>query len=150
MKRISILLLCLTSLFAVSAQAQNSLLGGRIGAKDPVTLAEFYKSVFGLYQVDQFNFQDGGIEVMLNFGSTEAEAKANTNAEIVLFPRPSDDVEDDIPHLIFNVSDIKAVTMAIKDHGGTMDREPFPLGGGMMIGIAKDPAGNQIELIQRP
>ena len=40
---------------------------------------------------------------------------------------------------------------AVQAAGGTMDREPMPFGNtGIVIGIAADPAGNRIELIQRP
>jgi len=40
---------------------------------------------------------------------------------------------------------------AIKAAGGSVDGEPRPYGNtGIVIGIAVDPAGNRIELIQRP
>jgi predicted enzyme related to lactoylglutathione lyase len=43
-----------------------------------------------------------------------------------------------------------ATVAAIKAAGGTMQGEPRPFGTtGIMIGIAIDPAGNQVELIQR-
>jgi predicted enzyme related to lactoylglutathione lyase len=40
---------------------------------------------------------------------------------------------------------------AVKAAGGTMTGEPRPFGnGGTILGFAVDPAGNRIELIQRP
>jgi predicted enzyme related to lactoylglutathione lyase len=43
-----------------------------------------------------------------------------------------------------------ATVAAIKAAGGSMDGEPRPFGtSGVLIGIAVDPAGNRIELIQR-
>jgi predicted enzyme related to lactoylglutathione lyase len=44
-----------------------------------------------------------------------------------------------------------ATVAAIKAAGGSMDGEPRPFGNSRVtIGIAVDPAGNRIELIQRP
>ena len=43
-----------------------------------------------------------------------------------------------------------ATVAAIKAAGGTMDGEPRPVRNtGIVIGIAADPAGNRMELIQR-
>jgi len=88
----------------------------------------------------------------LNFGATEAAAKANTGPQVVLMPRPSDDIADTMPHLIFNVDDIHQAMAAIKTAGGVMQTETpvsIPDGGAtIMIAIARDPAGNPLELIQ--
>jgi len=65
--------------------------------------------------------------------------------------RDNDDLKDPIAHVILNVKDMKATVAAIKAAGGSMDGEPRPYGNtGIVIGIAVDPAGNRIELIQRP
>ena len=78
-------------------------------------------------------------------------AKANKAEPVVIMPRDSDDIKDSVPHLIFNVKDMKATVAAIKANGGSMQGDPRPFGNtGMMIGIAIDPVGNRIELIQRP
>jgi predicted enzyme related to lactoylglutathione lyase len=48
------------------------------------------------------------------------------------------------------VTDMTATVAAIKSAGGAMDGEPRPFRNtGIVIGIATDPAGNRIELIQR-
>ena len=92
----------------------------------------------------------GGAEVFVNFGATADAAKANTSGPVVLMHRDSDDVKDPIAHVIFNVSDMNATVAAIKAAGGTMTGEPRPFRNtGIVIGIAVDPAGNRIELIQR-
>ncbi len=63
--------------------------------------------------------------------------------------RASDDAKDDIPHIVLNVTDMKATVAAVKAAGGKMAREPFAYGNsGIQIGMALDPAGNQIEMIQ--
>ena len=65
--------------------------------------------------------------------------------------RDSDAVKDPIAHVILNVTDMAATVAAIKAAGGSMDGEPRPFRNtGIVIGIAIDPAGNRIELIQRP
>jgi len=44
-----------------------------------------------------------------------------------------------------------ATVAAIKAAGGSMDGDARPYGNtGIVIGIAIDPAGNRLELIQRP
>ena len=93
----------------------------------------------------------GGPEVFVNFGATLDAAKGNKSQPIVIMHRDSDDVKDPIAHVILNVKDMTATVAAIKAAGGSMAGDPRPYGNtGMVIGIAIDPAGNRLELIQRP
>ena len=93
----------------------------------------------------------GGPEIFVNFGATVEAAKANRGLPIVIMHRDSDAVKDPIAHVIMNVTDMTATVSAIKAAGGSMQGDPRPFGNtGIVIGIAIDPAGNQIELIQRP
>ena len=56
-----------------------------------------------------------------------------------------------LAHVILNVSDMSATVAAITAAGGSMAGDPRPFRNtGVVIGIAVDPAGNRIELIQRP
>ena len=65
--------------------------------------------------------------------------------------RDSDATKDPIAHVILNVTDMNATVAAIKAAGGSLDGDPRPFRNtGIVIGIAVDPAGNRIELIQRP
>ena len=94
---------------------------------------------------------NNGMEVMLNFGDTVAAAKANPAAQIVILHRDSDEQKDAMAHLIFNVTDIQATAAAITAAGGKMERAPFVFGNtGITIGLAVDPAGNHIEMLQQP
>ncbi|HTB16830.1 MAG TPA: VOC family protein [Bryobacteraceae bacterium] len=137
-------------LFASAAPAQVTLNSVRIGAKDSVALAKFYQSAFGMQEVNRIN-TPGGPEVFVNFGATVDTAKANKSEPIVIMHRDSDDVKDPIAHVILNVKDMAATVAAIKAAGGSMTGDPRPFGNtGVVIGIAIDPAGNHIELIQRP
>ena len=137
-------------LLASAAHAQVTLNSVRIGAKDTVGLAKFYQTAFGMQEVNRINAA-GGPEVFVNFGATVESAKANKSEPIVIMHRDSDDLKDPIAHVILNVKDMAATVASIKAAGGSMTGDPRPFGNtGVLIGIAIDPAGNRIELIQRP
>jgi predicted enzyme related to lactoylglutathione lyase len=140
----------LALLLASVAYAQVKLDSVRIAAKDTVALAKFYQAAFGMQEVNRID-TPAGPEVFVNFGATVDAAKTNKSEPIVLMHRDSDDVKDPIAHVIFNVKDMAATVAAVKAAGGTMtgDARPFR-NTGIVIGIAIDPAGNHIEMIQRP
>ena len=137
-------------LLASAAHTQVKLDSVRIAAKDTVALAKFYQAAFGMQEVNRID-TPAGPEVFVNFGATVNAAKSNKSESIVLMHRDSDDVKDPIAHVIFNVKDMAATVAAVKAAGGTMtgDARPFR-NTGIVIGIAIDPAGNRIEMIQRP
>ena len=135
---------------AGAAHAQASLDSVRIEAKDTIALAKFYQVVFGMQEVSRV-VNPGGIEVFVNFGATVEAAKANKNPRMILFHRDSDDVKDPTTHVIFSVKDMAATVASIRAAGGTVSRDPRPFGNAnAILGFAIDPAGNRIELIQRP
>jgi len=137
-------------LLATIAFAQVTLNSVRVGAKDTAALAKFYQTAFGMQETNRIN-APGGPEIFVNFGATVYAAKANKSEPIVIMHRDNDDLKDPIAHVILNVKDMKTTAAAIKAAGGSMDGEPRPYGNtGIVIGIAVDPAGNRIELIQRP
>ena len=152
MKRIctTAIALCAAMLLVGVAQAQVSLNSVRIGAKDSVALARFYQAAFGMQETNRID-SPGGPEVFVNFGATPEAAKANKSEPIVIMHRDSDDMKDPIAHVILNVKDMAATVAAIKAAGGSMTGDPRPFGKtGIVIGIAIDPVGNRIEMIQRP
>lgn len=133
-----------------AARADVTLNSVRVAAKDTEALAKFYKAAFGMEEVNRIQ-GNGGPEIFLNFGTTLDAAKANKGLPVVLMHRAADDLKDPIAHVIFNVTDMTATVAAIKAAGGSVPRDPSPFGNtGIVIGIAIDPVGNQIELIQRP
>ena len=137
-------------LLASAAQAQVTLNSVRVGAKDTVALAKFYQAAFGMQEVNRIA-AGAGPEIFVNFGATIDAAKANKSEPIVIMHRDSDDLKDPIAHVILNVKDMAATAAAIKAAGGSMAGDPRPFGNtGVVIGIAIDPAGNRVELIQRP
>jgi len=137
-------------LLASPARAQVTLNSVRIGAKDTVALAKFYQTAFGMQEVNRID-APGGPEIFVNFGATIDAAKANKAEPIVIMHRDSDELKDPIAHVIFNVKDMAATVAALKAAGGSMAGDPRPFRNtGVVIGIAIDPAGNRVELIQRP
>jgi predicted enzyme related to lactoylglutathione lyase len=152
MKKLCTALMAVTAvlLLASVAHAQVSLNAARVGAEDTAALAKFYESAFGMQEVNRINVP-GGAEIFLNFGATLEAAKANKSVPIVIMHRPSNDLKDPVPHLVLNVTNMTKTVAAIKAAGGSMAGEPRAFGNtGIMIGIAVDPAGNRIEMIQRP
>jgi predicted enzyme related to lactoylglutathione lyase len=144
------ILLSATLLLAGAAQAQVTLNSVRVGAKDTAALAKFYQTAFGMQEVNRIGAA-GAAEIFVNFGATVDGAKANKSEPIVIMHRDSDDLKDPIAHVILNVKDMTAIVAAIKAAGGSMAGDPRPFGNtGVVIGIAIDPAGNRLELIQRP
>jgi predicted enzyme related to lactoylglutathione lyase len=151
MLRMFALTACGLLTLAPAARAQVVLNSARLGAVDSVALAKFYESAFGMQETNRLALP-AGPEIFLNFGATVEAAKANKSLPIVIMHRDSDALKDPVPHLILNVTDMNAVVAAIKMAGGSMENEPKPFGNanGPVIGIASDPAGNRLELIQRP
>jgi predicted enzyme related to lactoylglutathione lyase len=136
------------ALLAVTAHAQISLNSVRVGATDPVKLSQFYAKAFGMFEVNRIG-AGANPEIFLNFGASVAAAKANTAPQLVIMHRDSDTPSDPIAHVIFTVTDIKVAAATVKAAGGSMDREPFEFqGSGTWIGLAKDPVGNSIEMLQ--
>jgi len=137
-------------LLATTTHAQVTLNSVRIAAKDTVAVAKFYQTAFGMQEVNRID-APGGPEIFVNFGTTTEAAKSNKAEPIVIMHRDSDDFKDPIAHVIFNVKDMTATVAAIKAAGGSMAGDPRPFRNtGVVIGIAIDPAGNRLELIQRP
>lgn len=153
MKRISTILggtIACLAMAAGAAGAEVTLNAVRVTASDVPALQKFYQTAFGLKEVQRIPMQAGKFEVMLNFGASEAAAKGNKNAQVVIMPRGENDKPDNVAHVIFDVSDVKAVAAAVTSAGGKMEREPSEFGkSGIFIGLAVDPEGNHIEMIQR-
>src|SRR5579864_6986463 len=142
--------ICAALMLTRATHAQAALDSVRIAAKDTVALAKFYQAALGMQEVNRIE-NPGGTEVFVNFGDTVEAAKANKNPLMILFHRDSDDVKDPIPHVIFIVKDMAKTVAAVKAAGGTMSGEPRAFRNtGTILGFAIDPAGNRIELIQRP
>jgi len=141
---------CAALTATLSFAADVTLNSARVGGPDVEILGKFYQAAFGLKEVNRLTFP-GGAELFFNFGDSLDAAKANASAQIVIMHTDGPNAKDPVPHLIFNVADAAKTAAAVKAAGGTMDGDPKPFGTtGIIIGFAIDPAGNRIELIQRP
>jgi len=136
-------------ILAATLPAGASHFAARVGGPDVPALAKFYESAFGMQEVSRLQVP-GVLEIFMNSGQTLAAAKANPDAQIVIMRR-AEPLKDPVPHLIFYVSNASATADAIKAAGGTLRGELRKIAQtGDVIGVAIDPAGNLIELIQRP
>jgi predicted enzyme related to lactoylglutathione lyase len=152
MKRIyaTVIAIIAALLLASAAHAQAQIFAMRVCAKDPVALAKFYESAFGMSETQRLE-SPLGVEVVLNFGATVDAAKANKSAPIVISQHQSDDPKDPTAHLIFFVTDMTATVAAIKAAGGSIASEPVAVGNkGYVIGVAVDPVGNRLEILHHP
>jgi predicted enzyme related to lactoylglutathione lyase len=141
---------CAALTMGSAAHADVTLNSVRIAAANTVALAKFYQAAFGMQEVNRIDVP-AGPEIFLNFGATVEAAKASKSPAIVIMHRDSDATTDPIAHVILNVTDMAATVAAVKAAGGTTDGDPRPFRStGTIIGIAVDPAGNRVELIQRP
>jgi lactoylglutathione lyase len=151
MKTIKSLFVLCAALLSLPAQAEVSMNSVRILADDPLAAGEFYKTVFGMQEVNRLNLPGGAVELFLNFGGNVDAAKANSDAQLVIMQREAGAPQDDVAHLILDVTDMKALVEPIKAAGGTIVREPFVFGdSGITIGMITDPAGNTVEMLQQP
>ncbi len=140
---------CAALAVAAPARADVALNSVRIGAVNVEALAKFYQTAFGMQEVNRLQVGNSP-EIFLNFGATADAARANTALRLVIMHRDVDDSKDPIPHIIFTVTDMAGTVAALKAAGGSMTGDPRPFGNtGIVIGMALDPAGNRIELIQR-
>ncbi len=124
-----------------------ALIAVRIGVRDPDAAAQFYRHVFKLQEIQRVE-QEGETEVVLNFGSSVAEAKASKEPKLVLrlqemsLPRPS------LSNVILRVDNLDATIDRVMESGGSLAKR-FPLEIGA-IAMIRDPDGNEIELVARP
>lgn len=116
-----------------------------IGVSDLRRSAEFYKRALGMTQTMTFKL-DYMDEIVL--------AHEGRNA-IVLMHWTDGSARNyrDVPvKLVFYVSDPKAVAARIREMGCEIIREPAPIEtlNGAVVGLAKDPDGYVVELLQAP
>ena len=99
-----------------TVRADVTLNAARIGAEDVAALAKFYETAFGLKEVNRLEFP-GMLEIMMNFGDSKEAATANRDAQIVIMHRQSNELNDPVPHIILNVTDVNAIAEAVKAAG---------------------------------
>jgi lactoylglutathione lyase len=127
------------------ARSPNSLGAVGIGVSDLTRSVDFYSRVLGMTQTQTFKL-DYMDEVVLAYEGRSA---------VVLMHYTDGSARNykDLPiKLVLYVTDPKAIAAAIRADGLEIIREPAPIEtlGGAMVGLAKDPDGYTIELLQAP
>jgi predicted enzyme related to lactoylglutathione lyase len=133
------------------AQANVAVMAVRLGAKEVVTLAKFYETVFGLKEIDHVG--QPPTEIIMRYGTSVAQAKAGSSPEFLLTRREPGAAPDSMPHAIFHVSDVAATIAAAKRAGATMKGDVASVQiGKMPVKVAQlvDPDGNVLELMELP
>lgn len=135
-----------------SAVAQDSRLrSARVSATDVAKTASFYQSVFGLREIRHIDRDGALFEVIMNYGETAEAAAASKLPKLVVILRAKDAPAPSVSNLVFGVSDVDAVMAKSVKAGGTISRPASKSAtSGSKIGFVKDPAGNEIELIEEP
>ncbi|HEX5377175.1 MAG TPA: VOC family protein [Phenylobacterium sp.] len=116
-----------------------------IGVSDLARSVDFYTRVLGMTQTQTFKlpYMD---EVVVAFPGRSAVVLMHYT------DGSARNYKDNPIKLVFYVTDPKAVAQAIRADGLEITREPAPIEtlGGAMVGLAKDPDGYVIELLQAP
>lgn len=119
----------------------------RVLATDPEAIATFYEKAFGMSEtrrpVQTATFK----EIVINSGSTADKARMATTTAIVIATRPKDALAGAMASLILEVPDLDKAIASVKANGGTLMRPPNKSAEGLNYAFAKDPDGNQIELL---
>ena len=116
-----------------------------IGVSDLAKSVDFYSRVIGMTQTQTFSL-DYMEEVVLAFeGRTAVVLMHYTDGS-------ARNYKDNPVKLVFYVVDPKEISDRIKAEGLEIVRELAPMAnmGGALLGLAKDPDGYIVELIQRP
>ena len=114
-----------------------------IGVTDLEASARFYETALGMTRMSTIDLPHMDEIILVH------EAR---NAVVLMHWKDgSNPSYRDLPvKLVFYVSDPKAVTDRIRAAGGVVTREPEPLGDFGVVGLAKDPDGYVVELLQAP
>lgn len=149
MKNVAFAILA-TLLVTAGASAQESRLrSARVSAPDVVKTAEFYQAVFGMREIRRVERDGAPFEIIMNYGADKAAAEASKAPKLVVILRDKAAPAPSVSNLVFGVKDIAAAVAAASKAGGVNSR-PVTVSktSGVKVGFVKDPAGNEIELIE--
>ena len=127
------------------ARSPNSLGAVGIGVSDLARSVDFYSRVLGMTQTQTFKL-DYMDEVVLAYEGRSAVVLMHYT------DGSARNYRDNPVKLVLYVTDPRAVAEAIRAEGLEITREPAPIEtlGGAIVGLAKDPDGYVIELLQTP
>ncbi len=105
--------------------------------------------MFGLKEIRRIDRDGALFEIILNYGETVEAASASKLPKVVIILRAPAAPAPSVSNLIFGVSDLDAVMAKSVKAGGVVSRPATKsAASGSKIGFVKDPAGNEIELIE--
>lgn len=148
MKRTLIAIALLTAIAAPAFGQEARLRAARVTATDVAATAKFYEAALGMREVRKVDRDGKLFEVILNYGATAEEAAASKAAKLVVIARPAGAGAASMSPLVFGVKNVDAAMQSAVKAGGTISREAKQSGTTGRVGFVKDPAGNEIELIQ--
>ncbi len=116
-----------------------------IGVSDLERSADFYSKVLGMKRMQTFKLDYMDEIVLGHEGRNAVVLMHYTDGSVRNY-------KDNPVKLVFYVTDPKAVAERIKAEGCEIIREPAPIAtlGGAVVGLAKDPDGYVVELLQAP
>ena len=143
-------------LFALPAAAQErgdwvNVRNARVAAPDVAAAATFYKSVFGMQEIQRYE-RPGFLEVILNFGRTAEEAKAAPTTRIALITRRPDQPADGVSNLVLNVGDMDKVVARVTAAGGAIEKPPTrSAASGNVIAMVRESGASLFDIaLERP
>lgn len=121
----------------------------RISSDDVLVTARFYVSALGMTQTRVINRDGAPFEVFLNYGPTVEEATESRLPKLLILRRKPGDPAPSVSNLVFGVPDIEDAIRQSLSAGGVLSR-PLTVSKttGSRVAFVRDPAGNEIELIE--
>jgi predicted enzyme related to lactoylglutathione lyase len=132
----------------ISAQ-EARLRSVRVSAPDVQRTATFYEQAFGLREARRIDRNGALFEIIMNYGATAEAADAATTPRVVVILRSVDAPAPSVSNLIFGVKNLDAQVAKAVAAGGVLSRpinKSSPAAS--RVAFVKDPAGNEIELIE--
>jgi lactoylglutathione lyase len=126
-------------------RSSNFLTAVGIGVSDLKRSVDFYTRVLGMQQTQTFKLDYMDEVVVAHEGRSAVVLMHYTDGS-------ARNYRDNPVKLVFYVTDPAGLIEAIRAEGLAITREPVPVAGmgGAVIGLAKDPDGYVIELIEAP
>jgi predicted enzyme related to lactoylglutathione lyase len=119
----------------------------RVSADDVARTAKFYQDTFGLRQIRTIDREGKLFEIIMNYGDTPEAATASKSPKLVIILRKAGEPAPGVSNLIFGVKAIEATVARATAAGGKLSRPVSKSASGVTVGFVKDPAGNEVELI---
>jgi predicted enzyme related to lactoylglutathione lyase len=147
MKRLAFAMLAVCLAAAPAFAQETRLRSARVSAPDVIKTAAYYQAVFGLKEVRKVERDGAPFEVIMNYGKDTKEAEASKATKLVVILRAKDAAAPSVSNLVFEVKDLDGVIAKATKAGGTQSRSATK-SAPSRVAFVKDPAGNEIELIE--